>query len=197
MANNNLSNCMKAISQLGLMDKVQITIGKNPKQATRLEFRGISKSVSALYKVDEFLDLLESGLKVNSVSSSKYNDCNEENEFLELQMWNDRQATYTKKCMYNYKTSKLDEILKWTCEDFGYTMKDLHELYSNWNKDPDTKKKASLKTNKDLIFKNGYYVAKASLRDTCKEWLSAHDLYECYKNNIDSIIYKWVKIGGC
>ena len=197
MANNNLNNCMKAIQQLGLNDKVNVTIGKNPKQATRLEFGGISKSVSALYKVDEFLNLLESELKVNSVASSKYNDCNEENEFLELQMWNDRQATYCKHTIYNYRTSNLNEILTWTCEDFGYTQKRLEQLYENWNNDIETKKKVSIKTNKDLIYKNGYYVAKASLEQTCKEWLTAHDLLDKYKNNIDSIIYKWVKVGGC
>ena len=197
MANNNLKNCMTAIQQLGLNDKVKITIGKNPKQATRLEFGGISKSVSALYKVDEFLNLLENNLKVNSVASSKYNDCNEENEFLELQMWNDRQATYCKHTIYNYKTSNLNEILTWTCEDFGYSMKTLNQLYENWNKDPDTKKKASLKTNKDLIYKNGYYVTMASLEQTCKEWLTAHDLLDKYKNNIDLIIKQWVKVGGC
>lgn len=197
MANNNLKNCERAISQLGLTDKVKITIGKNPKQATRLEFGGISKSVSALYKVDEFLNLLESGLKVNSVSSSKYNDCNEENEFLELQMWNDRQATYCKHTIYNYKTANLNEILTWTCEDFGYSMKTLNQLYENWNNDPETKKKVDLKTNKDLIYKNGYYVVKASLEQTCKEWLTAHDLLDKYKNNIDLIIKQWVKVGGC
>lgn len=196
MANNNLKNCEKAIQQLGLSDKVKITIGKNPKQATRLEFGGISKSVSSLYKVDEFLDLLEAGLKVNSIASSKYNDCNEESEFLELQMWNDRQATYCKHTIYNYATSNLNEILTWTCQDFGYTMKTLETLYNNWNKDPDTKKKASLKTNKDLVYKNGYYVAKASLEQTCKEWLSAHGLYEKWGEYIPQIIDRWVRIGG-
>lgn len=196
MSNNNLKNCEKAIQQLGLSDKVKITVGKNPRQATRLEFGGISKSVSALYKVEEFLDLLESGLKVNSVAGSKFNDCNEENEFLELQMWNERMATYCKHTIYNYACNSLNTILTWTCEDFGYTQKTLNQLYENWNKDPETKKRADLKSNKNLIYKNGYYVAKASLEQTCKEWLSAHGMYEKYGNYMDLIIKQWVKIGG-
>lgn len=195
MANNNLKNCMTALSQLGLQNKVQVTTGKNPKQATRLALGEKSVSVSALYKVDEFINLLENNLSVNSVAKSKYNDCNEDNEILEFQMWNERMATYTKKCIYNYKTSNLNEILTWTCEDFGVTQKDLEQLHANWNADPDSHRVSIVKC-KDLIYKNGMYVANASLRATCKEWLSAHDLYECNKNNIDLIINKWVKIGG-
>ena len=195
MANNNLKNCMTALSQLGMVDTVKVTIGKNPKQATRLEFNGISKSVSALYKVEEFLDLLENNLSVNSVASSKYNECNADTEIQELSMWNERMATYTKKNIYNYKTSNLNEILTWTCEDFGVTQKDLEQLHANWNADPDSHK-VSIAKCKDLIYKNGMYVANASLQQTCKEWLTAHDLYECNKNNIDLIIDKWIKIGG-
>ena len=121
MANNNLKNCMVAIQQLGLTDKINVTIGKNPKQATRLSFGEKSVSVSALYKVDEFINLLENALAVNSVATSKYNGCNADNDIDEMQMWNERQATYTKKCIYNYKANNLNTILMWTVEDFkGY-----------------------------------------------------------------------------
>ena len=102
---------MTALNQLGLTDKITVTIGKNPNQATRLTLGNFSKSVSALYKVEDFVNLLTCELKVNSVASSKYNDCNEENEFLELQMWNDRQATYCKHTIYNYKENNLNSIL--------------------------------------------------------------------------------------
>lgn len=186
---------MTALNQLGLTDKITVTIGKNPKQATRLALGEKSVSVSALYKVDEFINLLENALSVNSVASSKYNGCNADNDIDELQMWNERQATYTKKNIYNYKVNNLNTILQWTCEDFGVTLKDLEELHANWNADPDSKK-VSLKNCKDLIYKNGLYTAIASLRATCKEWLTAHDLYECNKDKIDLIIYKWVEIGG-
>ena len=195
MSNNNLKNCMTALSQLGLSDKVQVTVGKNPKQATRLEFNGISKSVSALYKVEEFLDLLENNLKVNSVASSKYNECNADTEIQELSMWNERMATYTKKNIYQYKLHGLNTILKWTCEDFGVTQKDLQQLHDNWNADPDSHK-VSISKCKDLIYKNGYYVAMASLRATCKEWLTAHNMYDCYKDKIDNYIINWAKYGG-
>lgn len=193
--NNNLKNCLKALEQLGMTDTVKVTIGKNPRQATRLEFGGISKSVSALYKVDEFLNLLENNLRVNSVASSKYNDCNADSEIQELSMWNERMATYTKKNIYNYKTSNLNEILTWTCEDFGVTAQELKRFHDNWNSDKDGWK-VSLNKCKNLIYKNGYYVADASLQQTCKEWLTAHELYEKYKNNIDLIIKQWVKVGG-
>ena len=195
MANNNLNNCMKALEQLKLTDKITVTVGKNPKQATRLALGEKSVSVSALYKVDEFINLLENALSVNSVASSKYNGCNADNDIDELQMWNERQATYTKKNIYNYKVNNLNTILQWTTEDFGVTLKDLEELHANWNADPDSRK-VSLKNCKDLIYKNGLYTSIASLRATCKEWLTAHDLYECNKDNIDLIIYKWVEIGG-
>ena len=145
MANNNRKNCETALTQLGLQDKIQVTVGKNEKQITRLTLGNTSVSVSALYRVDEFINLLENSLKVNSVASSKYNECNAPNEFEELQMWIDRQATYTKKNIYNYKTSTLNEILAWTCEDFGYTQKRIEELYNNWNNDPETKKKVTIK----------------------------------------------------
>lgn len=196
MANNNLKNCLQALEQLGLTDKINVTIGKNPNQATRLTLGNFSKSVSALYKVEDFVNLLTCELKVNSVASSKYNDCNEENEFLELQMWNDRQATYAKKCMYNYKENNLNSILMWTVEDFGYTYKQITKLYENWNADKETKKKVSLKNNKNLIYKNGYYCANSSLYSTCKEWLSAHGLFEKWGEYIPQIVDKWVRIGG-
>lgn len=186
---------MKALEQLKLTDKITVTVGKNPKQATRLALGEKSVSVSALYKVDEFINLLENALSVNSVASSKYNGCNADNDIDELQMWNERQATYTKKNIYNYKVNNLNTILQWTTEDFGVTLKDLEELHANWNADPDSRK-VSLKNCKDLIYKNGLYTSIASLRATCKEWLTAHDLYECNKDNIDLIIYKWVEIGG-
>ena len=196
MANNNLKNCMVAIQQLGLTDKINVTIGKNPKQATRLSFGEKSVSVSALYKVDEFINLLENALAVNSVASSKYNGCNADNDIDEMQMWNERQATYTKKCIYNYKANNLNTILMWTVEDFGYTLKDIETLHANWNKDPETRIKADLKRCKNLIYKNGLYVARASLEQTCKEWLTAHDLYDHNIDNINLIIDKWIRIGG-
>ena len=196
MSNNNLKNCLTALEQLNLTDKVEVTVGKNPKQATRLSLGDTSVSVSALYKIEDFINLLECSLKVNSVASSKYNECNADNEYMELTMWLDREATYAKKCMYNYKENNLNSILMWTCEDFGYTFKQITKLYENWNNDADTKKKISLKTNKDLIYKNGYYVANSSLYSTCKEWLSAHGLYEKWGEYIPQIIDKWVRIGG-
>ena len=196
MSNNNLRNCEKAIAQLNLTDRVKITIGKNPKQATRLSFGEKSVSVSALYKVDEFINLLENALSVNSVASSKYNGCNADNDIDELQMWNERQATYTKKNIYNYKENNLNTILMWTVEDFGYTLKDIETLHNNWNNDPETRIKADLKRCKDLLYKNGMYVARASLEQTCKEWLTAHDLYDHNVDNINLIIDKWIRIGG-
>lgn len=195
MSNNNLKNCIEAIQQLGLEGKITYTIGKNPEQATRLQYNGVDVSVSSLYKVSDFIDFIENNLQVNSVAKSKFNECNAENEKKELQMWNKRNSTYAKKNRYNYTDNNLNTILTWTTEDFGVTYPELKRLHDNWNADPDGWK-VSIEKCKDLYFKNGMYVAKASLQQTCKEWLSAHDLFEKYQNSIDLIIDKWVKIGG-
>jgi len=187
---------MTALQQLGMVDTVKVTIGKNPKQATRLEIGGMSVSVSALYKVEEFINLFDDDrLTQNSIAKSKYNDCNAPDEYTELSMWNDRMATYVKKCIYQYATANLNEILTWTCEDFGVDYKTITELHEHWNMDKDARK-VSLDKCKDLIYKNGLYTPLASLRATCKEWLTAHGKYDLYKNHIDDVIYKWVKVGG-
>ena len=186
MANNNLKNCLTALQLSGI--KAEVTQGKNPKQATRLTFEsGKSVSVSALYKVDEFLKLFESYALTTSVATSKHNDCNEDTEIKEMSKWLSNQATYSKKCCYNYEVESLSDIIAWTMEDFGFTTDRLRELHANWNSEDGWKAQIT----DDLIFCNGYFTPRASLRATIKQWLTAHEMYDHEDATLDAIINKY------
>ena len=187
MSNNNLANCLRALEQAGKTGKILVTIGKNQKQATRLTFEnGSSVSVSALYKVDEFLKLVTSHEITTSVATSKFNDVNEDEAIKEMSKWLSNMATYSKKCCYNYEENTLSEIIAWTMEDFGVTPERLKELHKNWDSEG-----WRAQITDDLIFCNGYFTPRASLRATIKQWLTAHEMYDHEDATLDAIINKY------
>lgn len=194
MSNDNLNNCKKALSILNLTDAVKITIGKNPKQATRLTFTdGKSISVSAVTTVNNFIELLQADKtsQDNSISKSKYNPCNADNDADELSMWAEKMATYAKKCCYDYANITLTEVITWSIEDFGYTPEQIDAYHKTWNTERgwDANKKM-------MLYMYGKYTPYTVLQNTVKQWLSNHNDYKHLESQIDAIINRYVKILG-
>ena len=200
MSNNNLKNCMTALQVLNITD-AKITIGKNPKQATRLILSdGRNISVSAVTTVSNFMDLLQADKTShdNSIAKSKHNPCNpkpKDDEYKELQMWLDKKSTYAKKCMYLYEFESLFDIITYTIEDFGYYPEQIKMYHDLWNSE---KTHGSQKANKSmLVFCNGKYTPFEPLRMTIKQWLSAHKRYNHSDEQLDMIIKNYVnKVEG-
>lgn len=213
MANNNLNNCMRAVQQLGLTDKVKITVGKNPKQATRLEFNGVSKSVSALYRINEFIDLFHEWNNA-SMATAKVEHAhvggdkqsqqmtyvkNELANFTGLDVKNNK----TLKGLYNvlkdstdinkssyYYGLRLNTILNQVLEDYGMNYKTLMQYHKSWDSDEGWKANTKL-----LIEKNGLFVPVATFQQVIKKWLKFNNK-KANDEQIEMIINKWVKIGG-
>ena len=76
MANENRKKIIETLTKLGLLDKVQLVEGKNPKQVTSIWYMGKQYRTSALcgQRLVEFFELLKQGIEPNgSVAKQKIN----------------------------------------------------------------------------------------------------------------------------
>ena len=195
MSNNNLNNCKKAIESLNMVNDIKITIGKNPKQATRLTFKnGKDISVSAVTTVNQFIDVIQSNINGhdNSIAVSKYNNCNADDELKELTMWLERMATYAKKCCYDYVNNSLTDIITWTIEDWGFSQEQIKKYYTTWDSENEIGMKKA--TKKMMLFCNNRYTPYTTLQNTIKQWLSNHEMYEHTDEQLNMIINKYVSM---
>ena len=195
MSNNNLNNCKKAIESLNMSDYIKITIGKNPKQATRLTFsNGKDISVSAVTTMQQFIDVINANMHGfdNSIAVSKYNNYNADTESEELAGWLSEDATYAKKDLYNYKDITLTDVITWSIEDFGYTEKEVKKYHDLWNSEKGIGfKKANTKM---MLFCNEKYTPIVVLQNTIKQWLSHHEMYEHTNKQLLMIINKYAEM---
>lgn len=77
MANHNLKKVIETCMALGILDKIQVVPGKDPKQCTSVYYMGKQYSTSALcgQRLVEFFELLKQGIEPNgSVARQKINE---------------------------------------------------------------------------------------------------------------------------
>ena len=188
MATKNLRQCETALQQLGVTN-YKLDMAKNQTQVLWVYFNGKKYHANTTYTIQQFLDLFNNNI-TTSVATSKFNNVNEDEEIKEFQKWLDRQATYAKKCFYEYDEHTLNEIIMYTIEDFGISQKRLMEYHKNWNTDNGW----LAKITDNLIYRNGIYTPKACLFQTIKQWLSVHGMYEHDDLQIENIISKIVRV---
>lgn len=192
MATNNKKQCLQALSELEIMD-YHMECGKNPMQVLKVIIDGMTFKTGQTYTVEQFITLFEENMPDSSVATSKYNDVNEDEEVKEMQAWVSREATYAKKCSYDYEHESLNGILTMTAEDYGFNYKTVMEFHDDWNSEDGWKARIY---QDFLVEKGGVYTPMSALECTCKQWLSKHGLYEQYRFYIRDIIGNWARHKG-
>ena len=196
MATQNLNQCTSVLNTLvsdGIIANYEYICGKNKKQVLKVlittpDGTCYTFKTGTTYTRAAFEELFMGGIATNNDNSAS-----SDNSLSELSDEIEKCALYAKKCAYNYAHIGLDEALTMACADYGYTYKQITELYNNWNSEGVAR--VALATNKNMLYKHGYYVAKATLEQVLKQWLVANNMLTNDRfYHLSEMIEKWEKM---
>lgn len=196
MATQNLNQALSVLNALvnkGTIAGYEYTCGKNEKQVLKVVITapdGVQYSfrTGTTYTKSAFEELFLGG-----IATANDNSASSDNSISELSDEIEKCALYAKKCAYNYAHIGLDEALTMACSDYGYTYKQIADFYNNWNSEGVAR--VALATNKNMLYKHGYYVARATLEQVLKQWLASNNMLTNDRfYHLSEMIEKWEKM---
>ena len=194
MANENKKRIEETLRELGLIDKVQLVEGKNPKQVTSIWYLGRQYRTSALCgkQIKEFFELLQAGIESNgSVAEQKVNEAHGYSEEQRNTNAITQERTYADdfngiKFVGRNPYAVLVDAIDYSTDykNWAMTMYDIHcRPYDDEEKNMarGLSKKACMDmikdmiNNREVVIVNGYVTAKVRFENALDRWEGEND----------------------